>query len=79
MKKPSVTIQDNFYRNLYENYEEMSGFLRSTLDSLDRDTEEMRYLYDFIHYKDLDGEYRYFRENAHEDMSKDQPFPSLVL
>lgn len=44
MKKPSATIQDNFYRNLYENYEEMSGFLRSTLDSLDRDTEEMRYL-----------------------------------
>ena len=79
MKKPSATIQDSFYRNLYANYEELSGFLRSTLDSLDRDTEEMRYLYDFICYKKLDDEYRYFRENAHEDTSKDLPFPSLVL
>ena len=49
------------------------------MDSHDQDVEEMRYLYDFIHYKELDEEYRYFRENAHEDTSKDQPFPSLVL
>jgi len=79
MKKPSANIQDGFYRNLYENYEELSGFLRSILDSHERDTEEMRYLHDFIHYKGLDEEYRYFRENAHEDTRKDLPFPSLVL
>ena len=79
MKKPSATLQDEFYRNLYENYEELSGFLRSTLDSLDSDMEEKRYLYDFIHYKELDDEYRYFRENAHEDTREDLPFPSFVL
>lgn len=79
MKKPSANIQDGFYRNLYENYGELSGFLRSILDSHERDMEEMRYLHDFIHYKGLDEEYRYFRENAHEDTSKDLPFPSLVL
>lgn len=79
MRKPSKNVQESFYRNLYENYEELSGFLRSALEDHERDTEEMRYLYDFIRYKGLDGEYRYFRENAHEDTSKDLPFPSLVL
>ena len=79
MKKSSKNVQDNFYRNLYENYQELNGFLTSTLDSQYRDTEEMRYLHDFIHYKNLDGEYAYFRENAQEDTSRDLPFPSLVL
>ena len=79
MNKPSDRIQDGFYRNLYENYEELSGFLTSTLDKQYSDMEEMRYLCDFIHYKELDEEYLYFRKNAHEDTSKDLPFPSLVL
>ena len=79
MKRSPKNVQDAFYRNLYENYEELSGFLRSAMDSHDQDVEEMRYLYDFIHYKELDEEYQYFRENAHEDTSKDLPFPSLVL
>ena len=51
MRKPSKNVQDSFYRNLYENYEELSGFLRSAMDDLDRNTEEMRYLYDFIRHK----------------------------
>ena len=32
MKKPSKSIQDKFYKNLYENYEELSGFLTSALE-----------------------------------------------
>ncbi len=79
MKKTSAGIQDKFYRNLYENYQEMNGFLTSTLDSQYRDMEEMRYLHDYIHYKGLDEDYAYFRENAHEDTSEELPFPSLVL
>lgn len=79
MKKSSKNVQDKFYRNLYENYQEMSGFLTATLDSQYRDVEEMRYLHDFIHYMGLDEEYAYFRENAHEDTSKNLPFPSFVL
>lgn len=51
MKKPSKSIQDKFYKNLYENYEELSGFLTSALDSQYRDMEEMRYLSEFIRYK----------------------------
>ena len=79
MKKPPRDIQDKFYRNLYENYEELSGFLTSTLDSQYRDMEEMRYLCEFIRYKDLDEEYAYFRENAREVRRKDMPFPILTL
>ena len=79
MKKPPGRIQERFYKNLYENYEELSGFLTSALDSQYRDIEEMRYLCEFISYKDLDEEYAYFRENAHEECSKDMPFPILTL
>ena len=79
MKRTSPNVQDGFYRNLYENYQELSGFLTSTLDDQYRDMEEMRYLYDFIHYRDLDEDYAYFRENAHEDTSEELPFPSFVL
>ena len=79
MKKPADRIQEKFYKNLYENYEELSGFLTSTLDSQYRDMEEMRYLYEFIRYKDLGDEYAYFRENAHEVNKRDMPFPILTL
>ena len=79
MKKSSGSIQKRFYKNLYENYEELSGFLTSALDSQYRDMEEMRYLCEFIRYKDLDEEYSYFRENAHEVNRRDMPFPILTL
>ena len=34
---------------------------------------------DFIHYKKLDEEFRYFREHAHEDENSELPFPCLTL
>jgi hypothetical protein len=40
---------------------------------------ESRYLSDFIHYKKLDEELRYFRENAHEESESGLPFPYLTL
>ena len=79
MRKTFEKIQDRFYKNLYENYQELSGFLTSAMDSQYRDTEEMRYLYEFIRYKDLGDEYSYFRENAHEVCREDMPFPILTL
>ena len=79
MRKTSDKIQDRFYKNLYENYQELSGFLTGAMDSQYRDMEEMRYLYEFIRYKDLGDEYSYFRENAHEVCREDMPFPILTL
>ena len=79
MRKTFEKIQDRFYKNLYENYQELSGFLTSAMDSQYRDMEEMRYLYEFIRYKDLGDEYSYFRENAHEVCREDMPFPILTL
>ena len=79
MRRKTNRIQERFFKNLYENYEELSGFLTSALDSQYRDMEEMRYLCEFIRYKDLDEEYKYFRENAHEVTRKDMPFPILTL
>ena len=79
MRKTSEKIQDRFYKNLYENYQELSGFLTSAMDSQYRDMEDMRYLYEFIRYKDLGDEYSCFRENAHEVCREDMPFPILTL
>lgn len=79
MRKSSNKIQEKIFKNLYENYEELSGFLTSAIDSWYRDMEEMRYLCEFIRYKDLDEEYAYFRENAREVRRKDMPFPILTL
>ena len=42
MRKTSSKIQERFYKNLYENYEELSGFFTSVLDSQYRDMEEIR-------------------------------------
>ena len=38
-----------------------------------------RYMNDFIHYKNLDEEFNYFKEHAHEDTETELPFPYLVL
>ena len=52
---------------------------RSATKKYKRAEEYLKYLNDFIHYKKLDEEYRYFREHAHEDESLELPFPYLTL
>ena len=44
-----------------------------------RSEENLRYLRDFIHYKNLEDEFRYFKENAHEEYEPDLPFSYLTL
>lgn len=34
---------------------------------------------DFIHYKNLDEEFSYFKKHVHEDTDTELPFPYLVL
>jgi hypothetical protein len=67
------------YQNLQQRYEEMNDFLMSLLEDTKRNEADLRYLTDFIHYKNLDEEFRYFRENAHEDTESELPFPYLTL
>ena len=76
--KKVIKEQKRLYQELQVLYEEMSDFLSDVLDEQRRDSEELRYLKDFIHYQELEKEYLYFRRNAHEEDS-DLPFPHLTL
>jgi hypothetical protein len=66
-----------------QNLNDQIDYMRDLITDLLRDQEiaheEIRYLSDFISYKKLDEEYRYFRENAHEEYEDDLPFPILTL
>ncbi|MBO5507948.1 MAG: hypothetical protein J6A00_09360 [Bacteroides sp.] len=67
------------YQHLLERYDEMNDYLLELTDEHNHAKEDMRYMHDFIHYKNLDDEFSYFREHAHEDTDTELPFPYLVL
>ena len=77
--KKLVKEQNKLYQNLQDLYEEMNDFLLGVLAEQKRDREELRYLRDFVHYEELEEEYLYFRNNAHEEENSDLPFPHLTL
>ena len=66
-------------QQLQEYYQEMHAYLRDLIREHNDTLEERRYMNDFIHYKNLDEEFRYFKEHAHEDTETELPFPYLVL
>ena len=78
-KNNKVIKEQNLYRNLQERYEEMNDFLLNLIEDEKCAREELRYLNDFVRYKKLDEEFRYFREHAHEEYEPDLPFPHLTL
>lgn len=75
----SINKSEKQYQFLLERYEEMNEFLLNLIHENERTQEEQRYMNDFIHYKNLDEEFKYFKEHAHEDTETDLPFPYLVL
>ena len=78
-KHNKVIEEQNIYQNLRECYEEMNDYLLDLIDEHRRTEEDLRYLNDFVQYKKLDEEFRYFREHAHEDENLELPFPYLTL
>ena len=78
-KHKKLNKQKKKYQNLHEHYDEMSDYLNDLIQVHKQTEEEYRYLHDFIHYKNLDEEFEYFREHAHEDENSELPFPYLVL
>lgn len=66
-------------QNLYAQLDEMRDLISSLLEDQEIGQTEIRYLSGFISYKKTDEEYRYFRENAHEEYEEDLPFPHLTL
>lgn len=78
MAKNNKAIQKQ-YQNLLERYEEMNEYLLELIEEHDRNQEDCRYMHDFIHYKNLNEEFSYFRKHAHENTETELPFPYLVL
>ena len=78
-KNNKVIKEQNIDQNLQERYEEMKDFLLDLIEDHTRAEEDLKYLKDFVHYKRLDEEFRYFREHAHEDENSELPFPYLTL
>ena len=79
MAKNKVIKEQNLYKILLERYEEMSDYLSELIDDNKRNVSELRYLEHFIHYKNLDDEFRYFKEHANEEHDEDLPFLYLTL
>lgn len=79
MAKNNITKEQDLYKNLLERYEEMSDYLSELIDDNKRNIAELRYLEDFIHYKNLDDEFWYFKEHAHEEQDENLPFSYLTL
>ena len=78
-KNNKVIKEQNIDQNLQERYDEMNDFLLDLIEDHKRTEENLKYLNDFIHYKKLDEEFRYFREHAHEDENSELLFPYLTL
>lgn len=74
-----IKKQMHQYQQLLERYEEMNGYLLELIDEHNQGKEDIRYMHDFIRYKNLNEEFSYFREHAHEDTDTKLPFPYLVL
>ena len=67
------------YKHLRKDYTELSDMFSNLIEEKNRDDIEWRYLCEFIHYQKLDEEFKYFRENAHEEVEEDLPFSRLTL
>ena len=74
MAKKNAKLPD-----LEERYAEVSDHLMSLTEDYRNLEEELRYLCEFLSYKQLEEEFRYFRANAHEEYDEDMPFPYLTL
>ena len=78
-KNKKVIKEQKKYQNLQERYEETNGYLLDLIEEHRCTEEDLRYFHDFVHYKKLDEEFRYFREHAHEDENLELPFSYLTL
>ena len=54
-----IKKQTKRYQHLLERYEEMNDYLLDLIAEHQRTREELRYMNDFIHYKNLEEEFSY--------------------
>ena len=78
-KNKKVVKEQKKNQQLQKYYQEMNNYLLNLIREHECTLKANRYMNDFIHYKNLDEEFNYFKEHAHEDTETELPFPYLVL
>lgn len=78
-KNKDIKEQKLSYQELSELYDEMSSELDYYVHYEQDTSRQLTYLKNFIHFKQLDEEFEYFRERAIEDPDEELPFPHLIL
>ena len=78
-KNKVIKEQKLSYQELSELYDEMSSELDYYVHYERNTSRQLKYLKDFIHFKQLDEEFEYFKEHAIEDPDEELPFPHLIL
>lgn len=74
----SLSLQER-YDNLQSFCQEMASYIRDLENDIAQVSDDLRYLHAFISYYNLDKEFQFFKENAHEEYREDLPFPELTL
>ena len=64
-KNKKVIKEQKKYQNLQERYEEMNDYLLDLIEDHRCAEEDLRYLNDFIHYKELETEVPSFHLHVH--------------
>ncbi len=62
-----------------ENYDEMHSAFLDAANDIDFLSKDNQVLLDFIHYMNLDEEYRYFKEHARETSDPNLPFTRFTI
>lgn len=62
------------YKRLEERYDILNEHMLDITDDNERYLNDLRYLEDFIDWKNLNEEFLYFKNNAYEKYDEDLPF-----
>lgn len=66
-------------QKMEEHYDDLCSVTNDFSQANRRLEQELKYLNDYISWKCLEDDFRYFRDNAHLQTDEDNPFPSYVL
>lgn len=66
-------------QKMEDRYDDLCSVTNDFSQANRRMESELKYLTDYISWKGLDDDFRYFRDNAHLQTDEDIPFPSYVL
>ncbi len=74
----NVVKEHSLYKKLQDQCEEYLGNIQFYASQCDEKDKELRFLHDFLMYKEISDEYDLFRKNAHEaDGSDILPYYTL--